>query len=299
MSGRARVPPRRDPRRPLAATSAGRRRASADAAASRRSRRGPAPEALAHGRRRRRPAVAAVGSPPSSPACGSRRAAVALRQLVGEPRRPERGAVAPRRRHLPDQPAAPLAAGETRTVTIETEKGDIVIKVDGALSPIAAGNFVALAACHFYDGVVFHRSSRLRDPGRDAVRHPGRRSDGSGTGGPGYTIQDEPVDDDVQARHRRDGPDASSPNTQGSQFFIVLDDEAGALLEQRQHLRDLRRGDVRHGRRRRDRRPRPTRESPDEPGRRSTHGHRREPVTSSARRTPSPTTPAPEGGHDP
>ena len=54
------------------------------------------------------------------------------------------------------QPAA-LPAGQTRTVTITTPKGDIVLKVDGSLSPIAAGNFVALVACHFYDGSEFHR----------------------------------------------------------------------------------------------------------------------------------------------
>ena len=54
------------------------------------------------------------------------------------------------------QPPA-LPAGETRTVTIETAKGMFAIKVEADLSPIAAGNFVALAACGYYDGVVFHR----------------------------------------------------------------------------------------------------------------------------------------------
>ncbi len=48
------------------------------------------------------------------------------------------------------QPPA-LPAGETRTVTLTTEKGDIVIKIKADLSPIAAGNFVALAECGWYD----------------------------------------------------------------------------------------------------------------------------------------------------
>ncbi|HET9085190.1 MAG TPA: peptidylprolyl isomerase, partial [Candidatus Limnocylindrales bacterium] len=53
----------------------------------------------------------------------------------------------------PSAQPAPLPAGETRTVTIDTPKGKIAIKVEADLSPIAAGNFVALAACGFYDGV--------------------------------------------------------------------------------------------------------------------------------------------------
>src|SRR3954451_18580534 len=54
------------------------------------------------------------------------------------------------------QPPA-LGAGETRTVTLTTSKGDITIKIKADLSPIAAGNFVALAACGWYTNVVFHR----------------------------------------------------------------------------------------------------------------------------------------------
>src|SRR6185369_13664269 len=57
----------------------------------------------------------------------------------------------------PTTQPAPLDAADTRTVTIQTDKGAIVIKVVGALSPIAAGNFVALASCGYYDGVVFQR----------------------------------------------------------------------------------------------------------------------------------------------
>jgi peptidyl-prolyl cis-trans isomerase B (cyclophilin B) len=115
------------------------------------------------------------------------------------------------------QPAA-LPAGETRTVTIETEKGTITVKIEGALSPIAAGNFVALAGCGFYDGVVFHRVV----PG---FVIQGGDPDGTGGGGPGYNIQDEPV----TATYKR-GTLAMArtlaPNSQGSQFFIVLDDAA-------------------------------------------------------------------------
>ena len=118
----------------------------------------------------------------------------------------------------PDAQPAPLPTGETRTVTINTEKGTIVVKVEGALSPIAAGNFVALAGCGFYDGVVFHRVV----PG---FVIQGGDPDGTGTGGPGYTIADEPV----TATYKRGTlamARSRAPNSQGSQFFIVLDDSA-------------------------------------------------------------------------
>jgi len=58
---------------------------------------------------------------------------------------------------VPQEPAARAAAGQKRAVTINTAKGKIEVTVEGSLSPIAAGNFVALATCGFYNGVVFHR----------------------------------------------------------------------------------------------------------------------------------------------
>jgi cyclophilin family peptidyl-prolyl cis-trans isomerase len=118
----------------------------------------------------------------------------------------------------PASPPEPLAAGQTRTVTIATPMGSMVITVDAALSPIAAANFVALAECGYYDGVVFHRVV----PG---FVIQGGDPTGTGTGGPGYTIPDEPV----TAAYRR-GVVAmartSQPDSVGSQFFIVLDDAA-------------------------------------------------------------------------
>jgi cyclophilin family peptidyl-prolyl cis-trans isomerase len=119
------------------------------------------------------------------------------------------------------QPPA-LAAGETRTVTINTAKGAITLKIEGSLSPIAAGNFVALAACGFYNGVVFHRIV----PG---FVIQGGDPTGTGSGGPGYSIKDEPV----TATYRRGTlamARSSDPNSQGSQFFIVLADDAGPTL---------------------------------------------------------------------
>ncbi len=119
------------------------------------------------------------------------------------------------------QPAA-LPAGETRSVTIETAKGTITLGLQADLSPIAVGNFVALAECGFYDGVVFHRLV----PG---FVIQGGDPDGNGTGGPGYAIADEPL----VGNYRR-GTVAMArtpaPDSQGSQFFLVLDDAAEPAL---------------------------------------------------------------------
>jgi cyclophilin family peptidyl-prolyl cis-trans isomerase len=118
----------------------------------------------------------------------------------------------------------PLPAGKNRIVTIETSKGTIQITVSANLAPIAAGNFVALASCGFYDGVVFHRLV----PG---FVIQGGDPRGTGTGGPGYTIADEPV----TTRYQRGTvamARSSARNSEGSQFFIVLDDAAGSVLAQ-------------------------------------------------------------------
>lgn len=124
----------------------------------------------------------------------------------------------------PTEAPPPLPEGETRTVTIKTAKGTIVLTIDGSLAPNAAGNFVALAECGFYDGVVFHRLVP------DFVIQGGDPS-GDGTGGPGYTIEDQ----EVKGKYQRGTlamARTKEPNSQGSQFFIVLTDEpAGSILE--------------------------------------------------------------------
>jgi cyclophilin family peptidyl-prolyl cis-trans isomerase len=117
-----------------------------------------------------------------------------------------------------------LPAGETRTVTLETTEGPIAITVEADLSPIAAGNFVALAGCGFYDGVVFHRVV----PG---FVIQGGDPTGTGTGGPGYTIKDEPVTTDY-SRGTVAMARTPAPDSVGSQFFIVLDDDARGSLAQ-------------------------------------------------------------------
>jgi cyclophilin family peptidyl-prolyl cis-trans isomerase len=116
----------------------------------------------------------------------------------------------------------PLPAGETRTVTISTDQGDITMRLSADLSPIAVGNFVALAECGYYDGVVFHRVvPKFVIQGGDPT--------GTGTGGPGYTIEDEPVTT-AYKRGTVAMARTADPNSVGSQFFIVSDDSAAGAL---------------------------------------------------------------------
>ncbi len=121
----------------------------------------------------------------------------------------------------------PLPAGETRTVTLTTPKGAIAIKVEADLSPIAAGNFVALASCGYYDGTVFHRTATLPDGTPFVIQ--GGDPEGTGSGGPGYTITDEPVTTPYK-RGTVAMARTAAPNSVGSQYFIVLDDKDGAVL---------------------------------------------------------------------
>ena len=131
----------------------------------------------------------------------------------------------------PTEQPAPLAKGEARDVTIKTDKGDIVVKVEADLSPIAAGNFVALAECGYYDNVIFHRlAPGFVIQGGDGMfgRAPNVVPDLVGGGKLKYTIQDEPVTAPY-LRGTLAMAKTAQPDSADSQFFIVLDDLTGKL----------------------------------------------------------------------
>jgi cyclophilin family peptidyl-prolyl cis-trans isomerase len=99
--------------------------------------------------------------------------------------------------------------------TIQTPKGRIVMDLDPALAPVTVNNFVHLARSGYYDGLTFHRVVP------DFVIQGGC-PDGDGRGGPGYRFADEPVQGEYTL-----GAVAmanAGPNTNGSQFFITIDD---------------------------------------------------------------------------
>ncbi len=125
----------------------------------------------------------------------------------------------------PTSAPAPMGAADTATVTLATEKGNIVIAVKGSLGPNAAGNFVALAECGAYNGTVFHRlvpSFVIQGGDVQFGRSPNVDPARVGSGGPGYQFADDPVTTPYQR-----GAVAmanSGPDTNGSQFFICLAD---------------------------------------------------------------------------
>ena len=130
----------------------------------------------------------------------------------------------------PTKQPAPLPAGQTRTVTITTSKGEIVIKVEGSLGPNAAGNFVALAQCGYYDNVIFHRLvPSFVIQGGDGLfgREPNVQTTAVGRGGPGYQFADDPVN--VPYTRGTVAMANSGPDTNGSQFFICLADLGSQL----------------------------------------------------------------------
>jgi len=120
--------------------------------------------------------------------------------------------------------ASPAAqpAGDGTTATINTTCGAITLEIYNQSAPVASENFINLAQANFYNGVVFHRIV----PG---FVIQGGDPEGTGAGGPGYTIPDEPVIGDykrgIVAMAR-----TSAPNSAGSQFFIVLDDSVANNL---------------------------------------------------------------------
>jgi peptidylprolyl isomerase len=106
---------------------------------------------------------------------------------------------------------------------INTNRGLIIVELDPKLAPKTVNNFVFLAENHFYDGLVFNRveksgGTNIIQGGDPLWNSPDVNK--RGTGGPGYTFADEPVQGNYTA-----GTIAmanSGKNTNGSQFFINL-----------------------------------------------------------------------------
>ncbi|MEN9558004.1 MAG: peptidyl-prolyl cis-trans isomerase peptidyl-prolyl cis-trans isomerase [Candidatus Parcubacteria bacterium] len=119
------------------------------------------------------------------------------------------------------------------TVRLATTKGDIVIQLLPDQGPKAASNFVSLVSKKFYDGVTFHRVE-------PAFVIQGGDPEGTGRGGPGYDFEDDavlPPEKNPQIKPFPANPNFvlytrgtvamanRGPNTNGSQFFIMLGDQ--------------------------------------------------------------------------
>jgi cyclophilin family peptidyl-prolyl cis-trans isomerase len=99
--------------------------------------------------------------------------------------------------------------------TITTNVGDISIELFDDDAPTTVSNFKKLAADGFYNGVIFHRVIP------DFMIQSGDPT-GTGSGGPGYTFDDESNDHRVERGALAMAN--AGPNTNGSQFFIVTAD---------------------------------------------------------------------------
>jgi len=103
------------------------------------------------------------------------------------------------------------------TMTMTTNKGDIEFEMFDEEAPKTVQNMRDLAGRGFYDGLAFHRI--ISD-----FMIQGGCPDGNGTGGPGYTFEDE-FNEHKVVRGALAMANAG-PNTNGSQFFIVTTEEA-------------------------------------------------------------------------
>jgi cyclophilin family peptidyl-prolyl cis-trans isomerase len=112
-------------------------------------------------------------------------------------------------------PEANIDASKLYRTTVTTDRGTIVMDLDPQLAPTSVNNFVGLARQGYYDGLTFHRVV-------PEFVVQGGCPEGTGRGGPGYKFDDEPVQGEYT-------PGAvamanAGPNTNGSQFFICIDD---------------------------------------------------------------------------
>jgi len=124
-------------------------------------------------------------------------------------------------------PAMTINTNDLYSATVVTTAGTFDIALDAKSAPITVNNFVFLAQKNYYHCVIFHRViPNFMDQTGDPT--------GTGTGGPGYTIPDElPAKAANSADQYPLGSVAmantGSPNTGGSQFFIVAGPEGEGL----------------------------------------------------------------------
>lgn len=115
-----------------------------------------------------------------------------------------------------------LTPGVTYEAVVTTNKGEFTIVLDPESAPVATNNFVFLARNQYFDNTVCHRIIpnfvvQCGDP------------TGTGTGGPGYTIVDEPPAPGKYQVGSIAMAKTIEPDSAGSQFFIISGTDGAAL----------------------------------------------------------------------
>lgn len=108
----------------------------------------------------------------------------------------------------------------TYTATLETSHGPVEVAFFPEDAPKAVNNFVNLGKEGFYDGTTFHRIVK-------GFVVQGGDPTGSGSGDAGFKFADEPITKDYERGTLAMAN--AGPNTNGSQFFICLQDLSGSL----------------------------------------------------------------------
>ena len=119
-------------------------------------------------------------------------------------------------------PPTCIDAAKTYSAVVTTNKGAYTVELDAKAAPITVNNFVVLARYHYFDATICHRAIpgfmvQCGDP------------TGTGQGGPGYTIADEAPAAGAYKVGSLAMANTGSPNTGGSQYFLITGAEGVAL----------------------------------------------------------------------
>lgn len=115
----------------------------------------------------------------------------------------------------------------TKTMTLKTGLGDIVVKLDNAKAPCTVNSLEFLAGKNYYDGSKCHRLGSDQFPmlqcGDPTAKADGK-SQTDGQGGPGYVMAEENLQGATYKRGVMAMAKTQAPGTTGSQFFLVYGD---------------------------------------------------------------------------
>lgn len=141
---------------------------------------------------------ASPGAPPTV-ACGAQAPPAALPQT------------------FPAEPPLTIDQKATYATTLETSCGAITFTMDAAKAPHTVNSFAFLADKHFYDGTFCHRETAT--PSLTVLQCGDPKGDG--TGGPGYTIEEENLAGAKYSRGVVAMAKTQAPHSTGSQFFLI------------------------------------------------------------------------------